>query len=156
MISNSLSPPLRYRLADLTLDAGQRRLCRGDEQIGLSKLTFDFLLTLVEAAPNLVTHDQLVEAVWGSRRVITPENLSQRLKLLRRALGEQADQPRYIEAVRGQGSRLIPDVTILMPPSFHEAEDAYAARANQESSGGAGHSGNGEACPVSRCSQALP
>jgi TolB protein len=92
------------------LDTGQRRLWRGIEEIHLSKLSFNFLLTLVEAAPNLVPHDQLAEAVWGARRVITPENLSQRLRMLRDALGEHAEQPRYIEVVRGQGYRLIPSV----------------------------------------------
>jgi DNA-binding winged helix-turn-helix (wHTH) protein len=100
----------RYRFADLTLDTGQRRLWRGREEIQVSKLSFDFLRTLVEAAPNLLTHDQLAEAVWGPRRVITPENLSQRVKMLRQALGEEAEQPRYIEAVRAQGYRLIPAV----------------------------------------------
>lgn len=113
MTSQSQSPPRRYRFADLALDTGQRRLWRDDEQIPLSKLTFDFLLTLVEAAPNLVTQDQLAEAVWGPRRVVSPETFSQRLKTLRGALGERADQPRYIEAVRGQGCRLIPSVTVI-------------------------------------------
>ena len=127
MTSASQSPPRRYRFADLALDAGQRRLWRGDEQIQLSKLTFDFLLALVEAAPNLLTHDQVSDAVWGPRRVITPENLSQRLKMLRDALGEPADQPRYIEAVRGQGYRLVPNVEILMPPSLRDAGPASVA-----------------------------
>ena len=103
-------PPRRYRFADLTLDTGQRRVWRGDEEIQISKLSFNFLRALVEAAPNLLTHDQLAEAVWGPRRVITPENLSQRLMTLRHAIGERAEQPRYIEAVRAQGYRLIPDV----------------------------------------------
>lgn len=113
MTSDSQSPPRQYRFADLALDTGQRRLWRGDEQIQLSKLTFDFLLTLVEAAPNLVTQDRLTDAVWGPRRVVSPESLSQRLKTLRGALGERADHPRYIDAVRGQGYRLIPNVDVI-------------------------------------------
>src|SRR5262245_51485776 len=111
MTSAPTSPPRRYRFADLTLDTGQRRLWRGgDQEIRLSKLSFDFLRALVEAAPNLVTPDRLVEAVWGPRRVITPENLSQRLMTLREAISEEAERPRYIEAVRSQGYRLIPAV----------------------------------------------
>jgi len=114
------SPPRRYRFADLTLDTGQRRLWRDHEEIRLSKLSFDFLRALVEAAPNLLTPDQLAETVWGPRRVITPENLSQRLMTLRHAIGEEAERPRYVEAVRSQGYRLIPDVetatTETVPP----------------------------------------
>jgi TolB-like protein/DNA-binding winged helix-turn-helix (wHTH) protein/tetratricopeptide (TPR) repeat protein len=88
------------------------RSWRGDGEIRLSKLSFDFLEALVEAAPNLLTHDELVEAVWGPKRVVTPENLSQRLMLLRQALGDRAEAPRYIEAARGQGYRLIGEVEV--------------------------------------------
>jgi DNA-binding winged helix-turn-helix (wHTH) protein/Tfp pilus assembly protein PilF len=106
----SQAPPRRYRFDDLVVDSGQRKLWRGEDEIRLSRLSFDFLVALVEAAPNLLTHDELVEAVWGPRRVVTPENLSQRLRMLRQALGYRAEEPRYIEAVRGQGYRLIGDV----------------------------------------------
>jgi DNA-binding winged helix-turn-helix (wHTH) protein/TolB-like protein len=106
------APPRRYRFDDLVLDSGQRKVWRGDGEIRLSKLSFDFLEALVEAAPNLLTHDELVEAVWGPKRVVTPENLSQRLMLLRQALGDRAEAPRYIEAVRGQGYRLIGEVEV--------------------------------------------
>jgi TolB-like protein/DNA-binding winged helix-turn-helix (wHTH) protein len=105
----SVSPPC-YRFADLTLDVGQRRLSRGDETIALSKLTFALLRVLVEAAPNVVTHTELAEKVWGPRRVVTPENLAKRVMRLREALGDRADAPRYVEGLRGQGYRLIPAV----------------------------------------------
>lgn len=109
---------MRYRFDDLVLDSGQRKLWRGEDEIHLSKLSFDFLEALVEAAPNLLTHDELVEAVWDPKRVVTPENLSQRLRMLRQALGDRAEEPRYIEAVRGQGYRLIGDVQAdPVPPS---------------------------------------
>jgi DNA-binding winged helix-turn-helix (wHTH) protein len=104
------APRQRYRFDDLTLDVGQCRVWRGGQPIQLSKLTFDLLRVLVEAAPNLVTHDQLAQHVWGTRRIVTPENLSQRLMMLRQAIGDPADRPRYIEGVRGLGYRLIPAV----------------------------------------------
>jgi DNA-binding winged helix-turn-helix (wHTH) protein/TolB-like protein len=103
----------RYRFADLTLDLGQHRLWRADEEIALSKLSFDLMRVLVEAAPNLLTHDDLAAKVWGPRRIITAENLVKRVMMLRQALGDQADAPRYIEGVRGQGYRLVPEVEIV-------------------------------------------
>jgi tetratricopeptide (TPR) repeat protein len=99
--------PLRYRFSDLTLDAGQRRLLRDTADIPLGKLTFDLLLVLVRSAPNVVTHDALVEQVWGGR-MTSPETVTQRVKLLRDALGDDAENPRYIALVRNQGYRLIP------------------------------------------------
>lgn len=68
---------------------------------------------LVEHAPNVATHELLAGEVWGARRIVTPDNLSQHVALLRRALGEDSAAPRYIEAVRGEGYRLIAPVRAL-------------------------------------------
>src|SRR5687767_4417721 len=100
------SQAIRYRFGDLTLDSGQRRVARDGRPLHLGKLTYELLVTLVEAAPNVVTHDHLAERVWGGR-IATPETVAQRVKLLRRALEDDPGQPRYIEVVRGHGYRLI-------------------------------------------------
>jgi DNA-binding winged helix-turn-helix (wHTH) protein/Tol biopolymer transport system component len=110
MASSDRASPHEYRFDDLTLDAWRRRVLRGSDSLPLSGLTFELLRVLVEAAPRVVSHDELTEKAWGPRRVVTPENLSQRIMVLRNALGDSADQPRYIEGVRGRGYRLIPEV----------------------------------------------
>jgi len=96
----------RYEFADLTIDVGQRRVSRGADTLELGKLTFDFLRVLVESSPNVVTHDELAEKVWGGRSV-SPETMSQRMLMLRQALSDDAEDPRYVEVLRGQGYRLI-------------------------------------------------
>ena len=88
-----LNAPVRYRFADLELDTGQRRLRRGTTAMPLGNLTYKLLLALVEAAPNVVSHDRIVEAVWNGRST-SPETVTQRVKLLRDALGDDADNPR--------------------------------------------------------------
>ncbi|MGH8168251.1 MAG: winged helix-turn-helix domain-containing protein, partial [Woeseiaceae bacterium] len=98
-----------YRIGDLTLDVGRQELLRGEEPIHLGPLSYRLLLTLIEAAPNVVSHDALADAVWEGRAV-SPETISQRAKLLRVALGDDAHAPRYIELLRGRGYRLIPPV----------------------------------------------
>jgi TolB-like protein len=80
--------------------------------IPLGRLTYRLLLTLVEAAPNMVSHDQLIDSVWGGRSA-SPETISQRIKLLRDALSDDPHNPRYVELVRGQGYRLLPRVEVL-------------------------------------------
>jgi TolB-like protein/DNA-binding winged helix-turn-helix (wHTH) protein len=114
-------PLQHYRFADLTLDLGRRRLSRGDEQIQLPKLSFEFLRVLVEYSPNLVTHEELAAKVWGPRRTVTPENLTQRLLMLRHSLGDDALRPRYIESVRAQGCRLIPLVEVVPSGSVNHS-----------------------------------
>ena len=98
-----------YCIADLTLDAGRQLVSRDGERIPLGALTYKLFLLLVSKAPDLVTHDDIADAVWDGRAV-TPETVKQRVKLLRDALGDDAEEPRYIEVARGQGYRLIPRV----------------------------------------------
>lgn len=98
-----------FEFADLTLDTRQRAVSRGTQCIALPKLTYELLLALVEAAPNLLTHEDLVERVWRGR-FVTPETLAQRVLLLRRALGDDASSPRYLRGVRGHGYQLVPPV----------------------------------------------
>jgi len=49
----------------------------------------------------------LAEKVWG-RHFVSPENVAQRVMLLRQSLSDDANKPRYIETVRNKGYRLIP------------------------------------------------
>jgi TolB-like protein/DNA-binding winged helix-turn-helix (wHTH) protein len=102
----------RFRIGDLTLDTGRCVLLCDSKPIPLGPLTYRLLLTLVEAAPNVVSHDELVHAIWGGRSV-SPETISQRIKLLRDALSDDPGNPRYVEGIRGQGYRLLPRVEVL-------------------------------------------
>lgn len=111
-----------YEFADLRLDTGRRQLSRGDTPIKLTKLSFNVLAALVEAAPSLLTHDELIEKVWGSGRVVSSENLSQRVTMLRQSLGEESKSPAYVETVYGQGFRLIPEVK-KVPSSLGTSHD---------------------------------
>ena len=102
-------PPCNYRFADLTLDAARRSVTRDGQAIELKSLDFDLLRFLVESAPNVVNADVLAERVWG-RHFVSPENVAQRVMLLRQSLSDDANRPRYIETVRNKGYRLIPTV----------------------------------------------
>lgn len=99
-----------FHFADLSLDVGRHQLSRSGEPIALTRRTFALLRLLVECAPNLVTHAEIADRVWGSRRVVTPENIAQHVRMLRRALGDDASAPRYVEVVRGAGYRFVPRV----------------------------------------------
>src|SRR5690554_4980191 len=125
--------PARYELADLTLDTGPRGVTRAGEPIELPKLTYALLVALVEAAPNVLTLDELVRRVWGGRHT-SPETVTQRVKLLRDALGDDAERPRYVGLVRGQGYRLLPPVRRIAAqqeePATTPAPSAAAASAD--------------------------
>ncbi len=99
----------RLRIADLVVDLGQASVSRDGELVPLPGLSFDLLVVLARAAPDLVTHDALMDRVWRGT-VVSPETVSQRVKLLRDALGDDPREPRYVAGVRGRGYRLIPPV----------------------------------------------
>lgn len=100
-----------FEFADLTLDTRQRAVFRGVVRIPLPKLSYELLLALVDAAPNLLTHDDVADRVWRGR-LVTPETVGQRVLLLRHALGDDAGNPRYLRVVRGQGCQLVPPARV--------------------------------------------
>ena len=110
----------RYLIDDLNLDVQRGELTRQEEVITLPKLSYDLLVALAKSAPALLSQEQLMAIVWPDR-VIGDETLKQRVKLLRKSLGDDASAPTYIEAVRGRGYRLIPTVkcecVVRSPPS---------------------------------------
>ncbi len=101
-----------YQVDDLIIDLGRQLVSRDGIVIALPPLSFELLLTLARAAPDLVSFDQLTERVWPGL-VITPETISQRVKLVRDALGDDPHAPRYIAGVRGRGYRMVATVQPL-------------------------------------------
>src|ERR1700746_3349185 len=104
--------PVGYQVDDLVIDLAPRRVRRAGTVIPLKALSFDLLVALVRAAPNLMSFDQLSERVWPGL-VVTPETIVQRVKLLRDALDDDPHAPRYIEGVRGRGYRMVAEVRPL-------------------------------------------
>jgi TolB-like protein/DNA-binding winged helix-turn-helix (wHTH) protein len=103
---NGTAPP-RFRIGDLEVDIGKAEVTRGGEKIALPKLSFDLLCALINSAPAIVTNEELLQRVWPGL-IVSPESVAQRVKLLRSAIGDDSQQPRYILGVRGRGYRLIP------------------------------------------------
>jgi TolB-like protein/DNA-binding winged helix-turn-helix (wHTH) protein/Tfp pilus assembly protein PilF len=107
--------PPAYRVDDLLVDLARASVTRGDVEIALPKLSFDLLVACIEAAPAIVSVGQLMDRVWPGL-VVSPETVSQRVKLLRDALGDDSKSPRYLAAVRLRGYRLVPQVQRLAEP----------------------------------------
>ena len=107
-----------YRVGDLEVDPGVGQVRRGNVELLVHGLSFDLLLALIDVAPNLLSLEELMQRVWPGV-IVSPETVSQRIKLLRHALGDDPRNPRYIVGVRGRGYRLVAQVEAV--PSFQEA-----------------------------------
>ena len=100
---------MKYRVGDLTIDTGRQLVNRAADSIALPKLSYDLLLVLARAAPNVVSVDELMALVWPGI-VVSPETVSQRVKLLRDALNDDPRAPRYIGGLRGRGYQMVATV----------------------------------------------
>src|ERR1700694_4655101 len=105
-----------FLAGDLRVDVGQQRVTRADTEITLPNLSFQLLVALIRAAPNVVSHDLLMARVWPGL-IVSPETVNKRVNLLREALGDDAKDPRYIAGVRSRGYRLVVAVSPAQRPA---------------------------------------
>ncbi|ETX05513.1 MAG: hypothetical protein ETSY2_22480 [Candidatus Entotheonella gemina] len=98
------------------LDLSREQLSQGEDVILLTNKAFEILRYLVEHADRLVTRDALLEAVWPET-FVSEAALTVCIHELRRALGDQAQTPKFIETVRGRGYRFLAPVNALAASS---------------------------------------
>lgn len=101
--------PVRFRFGDALLDVRERTLVRAGAPVHLAGRYFDLLALLVDRRGTLVTKQALFDAVWEGV-VVSDAALTQGVRAVRRALGDDAGQPRFIETVAGRGYRFIAPV----------------------------------------------
>jgi DNA-binding winged helix-turn-helix (wHTH) protein/Tfp pilus assembly protein PilF len=108
-----MSKPKRYAFGDFVLEPSQHRLRgRDGTPLHLSARTFSALALFVEKAGVLLGKDQLVQALWPGL-VVEENNLSQVISGLRRVLGDDSNNSRYIQTVARRGFRFVAEVTEL-------------------------------------------
>lgn len=103
-VSNGVSAA-RYRLDDLVIDLERQRVERDGELLNVAGLSFQLLRHLLEQGDRVVGFDELIQRVWAPA-IVNEETVTQRVKLLRQALGDDGRRPRYLRSVRGQGYQL--------------------------------------------------
>jgi two-component system, OmpR family, response regulator RegX3 len=99
------APPAELAVDDVRVDAGARRAWRGDEELELSKREFDLLARLMRDAGRVVTRESLMDDVWDVNWFGSTKTLDVHIGWLRRKLGDDPSEPRYIHTVRGVGFR---------------------------------------------------
>ena len=107
-------PPLtsaqRLASGDLILNRQTRRAYKGSEELRLTPKAAALLEYLMTHPDELLTRDRLLDAVWGWDYPTGTRTVDTRIAELRRVLGDDPAQPRYIETVPGQGYRFVGDV----------------------------------------------
>src|SRR6185369_14377589 len=89
----------------------------------LQRKSFELLCLLVRSGGNLLTRGELMDQLWGDT-FVSDNNLSQQVRALRKALGDNGNGTRLIETVPGQGFRFVSEVRCARLPS----ESEYSSR----------------------------
>jgi DNA-binding response OmpR family regulator len=87
------------------IDVDSHRVWMGEEELQLTAKEFDLLRVLVRDAGRVVTRDQLMREVWDTTWWSSTKTLDMHISWLRKKLGDDAANPRYIATVRGVGFR---------------------------------------------------
>ena len=95
-----------FHFDEFTLDVRERRLLRGTEAVRLPPKAYDVLVALVQQRGHLVTKDELLKRLWPGT-FVEEGSLNVCVSALRKALGEDARRPTYIETVARSGYRFI-------------------------------------------------
>lgn len=95
------------RLGDLSIDVGAREVRVGDQPVELTALDFDLLLALAERPGRVLSRAQLLERVWGYDFYGDERVVDVHIRTMRRALGDDPVQPRFIATVRGVGYKML-------------------------------------------------
>lgn len=87
----------------LRIDPARRRVLLDGSEVALTPLEFDILLTLARDPGVVFTRDQLMERVWGYRDYAGGRVVDSHVARLRRKLGDDSADPRFIRTVHGVG-----------------------------------------------------
>jgi DNA-binding winged helix-turn-helix (wHTH) protein/TolB-like protein len=105
-MTTTWGPNVRFRAGSVLFDLQDGVLVHGDRSVNLPPTQLEVLRVLVGAAPHLVTRGELLDRVWADR-VVGDAALTQAIKELRQALGDDARRPTFIATVSRRGYRFV-------------------------------------------------
>jgi DNA-binding winged helix-turn-helix (wHTH) protein/tetratricopeptide (TPR) repeat protein len=129
-----------FRFADVTVREREFAIVRAEQVQQVEPKAFRVLLMLIRNPSKLITKEELLTGVWGDTAV-TENSLARNIALLRRLLGDDPREPRFIETVSSIGYRFLCPVEVSEEPTGNlditRSEDLRApnGRATQSANG---------------------
>jgi two-component system phosphate regulon response regulator PhoB len=109
------SEPAVTEMGPFRLDRTARRVFLADREITLTSTEFNLLEYFLAHPGRAYSREQLLEAVWGESRNVTPRTVDVHIRRLREQIEEQPDNPRHLTTVRGFGYRF--EEAVPAPPA---------------------------------------
>ena len=104
------------KVGEVELDLGRYELRRFGRRVKLEKKPMELLLFMVRRREQLISRQDIVAKLWPSDLFIdTERNINNIVRKIRRALGDHARKPRFLETVVGKGYRFVGPVRVISP-----------------------------------------
>jgi DNA-binding winged helix-turn-helix (wHTH) protein len=106
-------PDKKVRFGEFELDFSRFQLCRQGAPVRLEGLPLQLLMFLIDNHRNLVTREQIADALWGKDVFVDIEQgINTAIRKVRLALEDDSGQPRYLQTVVGRGYRFVADISV--------------------------------------------
>ncbi len=101
-------PEKKVRFNNFQLDYGRFQLCRGGSPVRLEGLPLQLLMFLLENRGQLVTREQISSQLWSEDVFVdVDQGINTAVRKIRQALGDDANEPQYLQTVVGRGYRFV-------------------------------------------------
>lgn len=113
------------KFGSFELDVRLRELRTGSTRVRLQEQPFEILRLMLERPGDVVTREELRQRLWPAGTYVDFEHsLNAAVKRLRAALGDDADNPRFVETLPRRGYRFIARLDAVAPPATATARPA--------------------------------
>jgi len=111
-------PEKKVRFADFELDFGRFQLYRNGQPVRLEGLPLQLLMFLIDNPGQLVTREQIADALWGKDVFVDIEQgINTAIRKVRMALDDDSAQPQYLQTVVGRGYRFVAATQVHADPA---------------------------------------
>ena len=140
-MASTMIPNSRIAFGLYELDLQSEELWKSGFRVKLQSQPFKILVALLEQPGMIVTRDELQRRLWDKGTVVDFEHsLAAAINKIREALGDSADNPRFVETLARRGYRFIAPVSLPAPAELAPAAAKPDELAEQDESQDAAHS----------------
>ena len=105
-----------YQFGDFRLDCGRFELLRNDRAVRLERKPLELLILLIESDGQLVTRTEIAARLWSSEVFVDTEHgINTAVRKIRQVLGDDPEEPRFVQTVTGKGYRFSAPVSRISP-----------------------------------------
>src|SRR3984893_6250583 len=129
-MSPSIESPSRVTFGLFEADLQSGELWKAGRKIKIQSQPFKVLTTLLEHPGEIVSREELQLRLWGKDTIVDfDHSLGTAINKIREALGDSAENPRFVETLARRGYRFIAPVTFPAAPASPPASPSVSAPA---------------------------